>query len=530
MGVDLGFTVYGSRQAQAMADTAALDLSRYLTYADTLPNAQLQPYLDGKLKQVEADNSSNAVLKVVAGLWQNGTFTNNGFGGLGCQPTIAPPVRPGCNAIKVTAAQTVPQIFAGGFNVLNGHAGNAASGASIVVNTPEAGFSIGTYLANVNTQNATVLQQTAVLNVLLAQLGAQANVTAVGYEGLANTYVTLGQLVSASSGLLSANDVMTTSLTAQQWQGIWQNAVGTQVTLLGLNCSASPQPSACSAQTALSPQGLTFAPTTSVQLCQLATVYVNSTNYTCANGAALPSQGLNASVDVLQSLTSEAELSNGTNGVTLGLTTTGIFSDPPLNIANVNLALTLVSPAVVAYGPVLTTAKTAQVTANLSLSLSLLGLSLGTVGIDLTGASGTATLKSVNCTDNSMLNTAINVNTNALSTEATLTLGSGAPTPAAQVTVAGVVNASATYSGSVVPPTISTQNAGTNPYTVGSNTPSIGFGSQVLGLNLNVLNLLSTGSVLSTALGPVLQALGVTVAGAQVADLSTNCDAISIVQ
>jgi hypothetical protein len=31
-------------------------------------------------------------------------------------------------------------------------------------------------------------------------------------------------------------------------------------------------------------------------------------------------------------------------------------------------------------------------------------------------------------------------------------------------------------------------------------------------------------------LGPVLQSLGVEVAGGQVADLSTNCDAVSLVQ
>ena len=35
-GVDVGFTVYASRQAQAMADTAAIDLARYISYIDTL--------------------------------------------------------------------------------------------------------------------------------------------------------------------------------------------------------------------------------------------------------------------------------------------------------------------------------------------------------------------------------------------------------------------------------------------------------------------------------------------------------------
>ena len=53
-GVDVGFTVYGSRQAQAMADTAALDLARYMNYADALFSSipAVQSYLNGKLANV----------------------------------------------------------------------------------------------------------------------------------------------------------------------------------------------------------------------------------------------------------------------------------------------------------------------------------------------------------------------------------------------------------------------------------------------------------------------------------------------
>ena len=39
MGVDVGFSVYGSREAQAMADTGALDMARYINIADV----QAQP-------------------------------------------------------------------------------------------------------------------------------------------------------------------------------------------------------------------------------------------------------------------------------------------------------------------------------------------------------------------------------------------------------------------------------------------------------------------------------------------------------
>ena len=50
-GVDLGLTVVGGRQAQAMADTGALDIARYINIADAeIPaTATRLTYLDGKL-------------------------------------------------------------------------------------------------------------------------------------------------------------------------------------------------------------------------------------------------------------------------------------------------------------------------------------------------------------------------------------------------------------------------------------------------------------------------------------------------
>ena len=75
-----------------------------------------------KIAQVLTDNGSNAKLTVVPGYYASGTFTADGPHD-SCRPLIAPPVPyPGCNAIEVTANQSVPQIFFGGFNSLQGHA------------------------------------------------------------------------------------------------------------------------------------------------------------------------------------------------------------------------------------------------------------------------------------------------------------------------------------------------------------------------------------------------------------------------
>src|SRR5580698_2998104 len=108
MGVDIGFTVYGSRQAQAMADTAALDLARYINVADNQPNnTAAANYLNGKLANVATDNGSNAGLTMTLGLWKNGAFTAPK---LGCTPTT-PALTYSCNAVDVTANQSTPQIF-----------------------------------------------------------------------------------------------------------------------------------------------------------------------------------------------------------------------------------------------------------------------------------------------------------------------------------------------------------------------------------------------------------------------------------
>ena len=247
--MDVGFSVYGSREAQAMADTGALDMARYINIADVQasPNA----YLQGKLPNVVTDNASNANLTVTDGLWLGGAWS---IPALGCAPLTPPALHP-CNAVMVTATQAVPQLFWGSTNTLTAR-------STIAAVTPESGFSIGSFLANFNTQ------QSAVLNTILSQLGTSANVTAVGYQGLANTYVTVNQLITASGGLLTPSNVMTVSLTGAQWLAIWSDAVANQVGLL--NCGSSPTPPPCNASTALT--ALDFSSSTSAQLCQLVSV------------------------------------------------------------------------------------------------------------------------------------------------------------------------------------------------------------------------------------------------------------------
>lgn len=513
MGVDIGFSVYGSREAQAMADTAALDLSRYINIADNqVNNTKARTYLDGILTNVATDNDSNAGLSMTLGLWQSGSFTPESK----CTPS-SPPLTYTCNAVDVTATQSVPQIFFGGFRVLSGHAGSTATTdrSTVAAVTPESSFSIGTYLASLSDAG----QQLPVLNALLGTLGS-ASLTVAGYQGLADTNVTINQLVTASGGLLTTSNVMTASLSAQEWLTIWTDAIANQVAQV--NCGASPVPSPCNAGTGLTELG---GDGTMAQLCQMVSINMGSIASGCTNAPAtetteattttLSTPALSANLNVLQVLTTEAELANGTSAlnVTSALGVTGVTT--------AQLFLTLVQPPQVAYGIVGTTASTAQVQADLQLTLPVLGL----LDIPLTAASGTATLMTLKCQNNSMSSTTLAAATNTASGTVTL-----AGTNIATVSITGYSGPSSSFAGGtsgVVPPSASTAAAGTNPIQVAPASPTPTFA----GLSGSTNPVVSTAlSSVAGFLDPVLQAAGVSVGGASIADLSTNCDAVSIVQ
>lgn len=527
-GVDVGFSVYGSRQAQAIADTVAIDLARYISYADNTYTTQstLNAYFAGKATQVLADNGSNAKVTAIPG-YDNGTkFIPYATSGT-CQSTKAPPVQPGCNAIEVTADQSVPQIFFGGFNALPGHSGSTvsstSSGSSVAADTPEAGFSIGSYLASFNTQ------QSGVLNAVLGPLDSNLNLTAVGYEGLANTDVTLAQLISASAGVLTNGNILTQSLTASQWLGILNSALTNEEA--SVSCGSSPTPDVCEAATALSGQTFSNSSSTSIPLCDLAHIEIGTSNYNC-NSSPIPSQGLNASINVYQLLDTYGELLDSNNNSYLSVGAALNLQDPGVvNIGTVTLQISFGQPMQIAYGPVGTVATTSQVGATLNVNLaSLLGINLGTLTIPLSGATGTSTLTGVTCVDNAMTQTQISTVTSTVSNPSPITLTlAGLVTNEGSLTITGG-SSSQSFTATEVPPTSSTTDppataSSSNPRSVYTTAPSLAYSPSG-----GVLGLLNSTSVLSAAYGPVLQALGVEVAGAQVTDMSTNCGAVSLVQ
>ena len=502
-GVDLGLTTVGNRQVQAVADTAALDLARYVDVADwttTITSAGASiTFLDKKLVNANTDNGSNTTLTEVPGVWQNGTFTPDGQK-IGLKTAQCFFLKPftgfPCNAVKVTATQSVPQIFVGGHSHV--------SRSAIAAVTPEAAFSVGSYLASVNSQQSTVL------NALLGKLGGTANVTALGYQGLANTNVTLNQLITASGGLLTTSNVLTASLPGSTWQSIWNAAVANQLT--SVNCSSTPTPLPCLASAALSgPNALNFTSSTQAQLCQL--VSVNGS--TCSNGT-LTTAALSTSLNALQTFTTEAEVANGTTALDLG-TSLGITG-----VTDAKLTLNLTQIPQVAFGAVNATASTAQVSTDLQLSV----LGIGLVDVPLSAAQGTATLQGLSCAFNSMSSTTIQPTSTAVHGNVTV-----AGTNVGTLTVAAItsLNTSAFgYGPSVVPPSATTVQNGTNPQSAGATTPALVY-TGLTAVNPSPLYTLLT-STLQGALGPILQSVGASVGGVQVADLGTNCGAVSLVQ
>ena len=134
--------------------------------------------------------------------------------------------------------------------------------SSIASVTPEAGFSIGSYLASVNSQQSAVLNATP-----RARSEDRRTSPAASYQGLANTNVTINQLITASGGLLTSSNVMTASLPGAQWLSIWSNAVANQVAQL--NCGPRQRRCLASAARPSAPSGHGID---AASLCQLVSI------------------------------------------------------------------------------------------------------------------------------------------------------------------------------------------------------------------------------------------------------------------
>ena len=116
----------------------------------------------------------------------------------------------------------------------------------------------------------------------------------------------------------------------------------------GISCGSTPTPPQCNADTALGT--LNFGSSTA-ELCQLVSVNGSS----CSNGT-LSTAALVTSLNVLQILTTEALVANGTNPIDLGVSLgiTGVSK-------NAKLTLGLITPRRWSSDPLGAVASTAQI-------------------------------------------------------------------------------------------------------------------------------------------------------------------------
>ena len=253
-------------------------------------------YLTGKLQGLESDNGwgTNTTVTYTGGYW-------NATGAPGWSVPTAGPHRaathqfpaynPPCTAVMVTATETgTADLLRRDRNV---------SRTAIAAVTPEDGFSIGTYLASGYQHQLAAVRRP---ERHLERAGPEANVTAVGYQGLANTYVSVSQLIAASGGVLTTNNVLTPSLQPQTWYSLLDAAVGNQEG--ALNCGATPTPSACSAYSALTTLG-SFTGS-----CRESSAISSPSTSSCSSGS-VSDNGLTPTSTCCRLLTTEAELANG---------------------------------------------------------------------------------------------------------------------------------------------------------------------------------------------------------------------------
>jgi uncharacterized membrane protein len=255
---------------------------------------------------------------------------------------------------------------------------------------------------------------------------------------------------------------------------------------------------------------------TQVPLCQLVSInqLASISGSTCTSGA-LSNVALATSLNALQTFTTEAEVANGTNALDLG-TSLGITG-----VTDAKLSLAMGQIPQVAFGPVGTTASTAQLSSDLQLTY----LGVGVINIPLSAAQGTGTLQTLSCAYNSMSATTIQPTTMTVSAAVTSPVGSGT------LTLSGYNSGNTSpfsYGPSVVPPTATTAANGSNPQSVGTTTPNPTWSGLTVPIASPVYSLLT--STLSGVLGPILQVVGASVGGIQVADLGTNCGSVSLVQ
>lgn len=510
--VDLGSQRALRRSMQAKADVIALDLARLI---------------DGSAANVLAA-SPTAETALQASASRNGIARDRvsvAWGTLDPQGRFAPGTVQPATAVQVTTTGAVDRFFGTG----QGHATRRAVGTSGAA----AGFAIGSFAASVSSGSGTLLN---------SLIGNALGLGVLGYTGLASTNIGLLG-ISNQLGLATPTELLNSDVSVYQ-------ALQASAQLLQQN-------SANAAQVALLNQVL------AVPNSPLRNVRVGDVVTLAAGGEAAAAA---ANVNVFDLLTAGAFLANGSSGLTVPATSLNL---PGTNVTG---SLNLIQHPQTAFGPIGTTARTAQAsldagflvgtgnicesTTNLVANLlngvtGLLNLLLGAPGCGLLGlnklvtvevranvslnlAAATGTIDRIACPSAKELD--IGVRSDLVSTNLSLSvLVKAGSTTIANVPLTvgaggGAANGSAKF---VLPPWQYGVYKPVNPGSgsLGLDTANVSGLGALGSLVLPIVNPLITTTVSSLNTNivlPLSNALGLRVAGADVAPLSVTCSAVKL--
>ena len=347
MGVDLGRIALDKRSDQNVADLAALDAARAVGFL--------------------LNTTNQAVYSAAAQSAANASALRNGFTGsdktvtatVGSMDASNNFVTTGNSAVRVVTTSYLDHAFMpGGRSV-------SATGVALV-GSPIAAFSVGSTLAGIDTSKSR-------LDPLLRTWLGSGSLSAVSYDGLAGSNLSLRALQTALLALDlevgTTQELLETSLNVAQ---LFQ-ATASALTSEGKNVAAAEVTDVVNASVSSS---------LTVKLGDLLDVALLS-----------DSAALDAEFNVYQLITGSAQAANGSNFVSVPLTSVNL-----LDLTGVTLSASVIEPAQTAIGPVGTKAQNAQVALRTTVDVPLGGL-LPIVNVTLTYTTATAegTLTSIVC-------------------------------------------------------------------------------------------------------------------------------------
>lgn len=362
------------RQLQTVADMSAIEAARGLggcspSLGDVLTRASQAALANGYTENLA--NAPNIVetgsVSTVAGRRH---FTADGS----------------ARAVHVKVTKKVPASL-----IAKGIFGNDVTLFAEAVSLPNASiaaFNIGTTALTLNTQDSILLN-----GLLGGMLGTPIDLKLVSYQGLANTNITLADLIKVQGPILSVDELLDTKFSAGELLTLISKAVELQSPLGGVS---NDDPLSAALNGIITIAGAAVK-NTQISLGQLLNVNQNS-----------QAEALNAKLNVLNLINMIASVSNGKNAVTIPLA----INLPGL--ASVNALVEVIEPAQMAIGPAATgngdtctIAKTAQVKVSVA-AVVLVDINIPLLppvaevdlALNVEAASGSAGLRSIEGSNN----------------------------------------------------------------------------------------------------------------------------------